>query len=256
MALAVTTAGTRFTIARLIALTLSVLARRFWLFAPIAVLTCTPMYLYFTYWGPAESAVYVSALRGMSFLRFVQLSLPVVSVLFVTSLALSAILTIPVLRQLGFRRPASRSGRNVAGTLANLLVTMLLFTLINWVAYIFFALPSFILIVFLWVAIPVVVIEGAPSIAAFKRSATLVKGHFWAGLVVIGGLSLADFLCRRVIYDLNRFEIMGRTTAIVASWAVITGFFLASSVLDIVAYRLLRREKEGLTTGDIGDVFD
>ncbi len=242
----------------MISLTFSVLGRRLWLFAPIAVLTCTPMYLFFTYWRPATSAsaVYVSALRDMPFFRFVQVSLPVISVPFATSLVLSAILTIPVLRQLGYRRTSLRGGSNTAGTLANLFLTILLFAAANWAAYIFFALPAFILIVFLWVVIPLTVIEGAPPIAAFKQSTVLMKGHFWIGLAVIGGVNLSQYLCRQAAVDLYHLGILGRIPATITAGVVMTGFPLIGSVLKIVAYYLLRREKEGLSAGDIGDVFD
>jgi hypothetical protein len=255
-AIAKAPANIRFGIGRAMSLTLNVLWRRFWLLAPVAVVACAPMFLLLFFWQPGASAGYVWALKEMPLLRFVQLSLPATSVPFATSLILTALFTRPVLSQLEPRLAATPHRPGTIARAVSLALTVGLFSAIYWLGHIFYEIPALVVCVFFWVVMPVAVVEDASPTEALRRSIGLVRGHFVAGFALLAGYAGAFWLCTKAIEDLYRLGFVSRVTGPVFIVVLTIGYFLVGSILDNVAYYLLRREKEGITTSDVGDVFD
>lgn len=258
MALAGIPTGTRFSIGRVILLTASLSARNIVVFAPLAAGICAPLCLITILWNR-----YWFMWMGHPWSRFVDTSLVGDSLPFITSLTMSAVLTPLVMRRLG--KPMQR--QKSRGYFQNLVSTILLFTAADALVIALFTLahqesslllrlPVLAIIALFWVTIPVAVVERRRPIAAFLRSVALTKRKFFACLALIAGSAAFFWLSVSAMSAILDPNSAHETFVIVLAWTMLTGYLLVSSVMVIVAYHLLRSDRDGLTTGDIGDVFD
>jgi hypothetical protein len=256
--MAVIPANERFSIGRVISLTANLTVRNIFIFAPLAVGICAPLCLITILWNR-----YWFLWMRSPWGRFVDTSLVGDSLPFATSLTLSAALTPFVMRRLG--QPERH--QKIHGKFLHFVLTTLIFTAANTLFIALFTLghresnlllrlPVLAIIVLFWVTIPVAIVERKPPIAAFARSVALTRRKFFSCLTLIGGSAAVFWLsisAMTAIFDPNSKH---DTPVVVLAWAMLTGYFLVSSVMAIIAYHLLRIDRDGLATGDIGDVFD
>jgi hypothetical protein len=105
-----------------------------------------------------------------------------------------------------------------------------------------------------WVFVPAIVVENVGSIAAFRRSATLTKGHRWGILGIVLLVFITNLACSMVIGTIAEFGAIA--TAALLNVVLTLAFFALSSVLVAVGYYVLRAEKEGFGLADLAQVFD
>jgi hypothetical protein len=125
-----------------------------------------------------------------------------------------------------------------------LIAVDLLYGVVVAVGLVVFLVPGIVAFVFLGLAAPVVEIEKRSVRAAFARSASLVREHFWLVLAVLLPLELAgDALTNLTTYfagDLLGDSLPAKWLADTAANIVFTPFYAVAAVLltlDLIAYR-------------------
>ena len=225
---------------------------------PVAVGVCTPMYLLTVVWARSWPRVLGHVWLDRIGTAFIYSALP-----FATSLVLTATLTPYVMLRL--RGPAWR--QKSPTNLLYLALVVLLFTAAQTTVAVMFNfiqgrlavllyLPALLLVAFFWVTIPAAIVEGQRPIAAFARSFRLVRQKFWRSAAIVVGNALAYWALLLAFNDIFDPDSKYDTPVVVGNWAIATGYILFSSLSVLAAYHFIRREQEGLTTPDIGTIFD
>ena len=132
-----------------------------------------------------------------------------------------------------------------------------------WLGFVFLIVPGVIVLVMLWVAVPVAVVERPGVFRSLGRSRELTKGNRWRvfGLIVVIGVAvIALFLVFLVFMSSIGFAMLfdpNLTIVVTLIVWLLTAFISAlGSVLIAVSYHDLRIAKEGASAEEIAAVFD
>jgi hypothetical protein len=173
----------------------------------------------------------------------------------------TAVLVYGTIRELrGDRAPIGDCIKGGLGVLFPVIGIAIVEGLITVVGLVLLIVPGIIAMAFLWVTIPVAVVERPGIFASLRRSAELTKGHRWPifGLVfllLIFG-AVVTFVIAMPFGGLTAYTQSGSTVLLLINLAV-SAFFLALwAVVTAVSYHDLRVVKEGVGTEDIAAVFD
>lgn len=120
--------------------------------------------------------------------------------------------------------------------------------------------PAMMIIVALWVAIPVTVVEQPGVVNSIQRSRELTKTHRWqlfGGMFLVGIISYGISTVINMALDIDLLETdfaIAKVFATTHGMALFTTSFWA--ILPAVAYHDLRTSKEGIGTEELAAVFD
>jgi hypothetical protein len=135
--------------------------------------------------------------------------------------------------------------RQVLRTLpyARLLVADLLITLAAMIGAVFFLIPGLILFTLFSLAGPIVNIENRGPIAAMRRSAQLVRHHFWFVLLFVTIPIGLEHQAIHVVHDLYLQERLAEIFIVQGLVGMIVGSFVGLVEVNI-AYALVSEDRE------------
>jgi hypothetical protein len=105
-----------------------------------------------------------------------------------------------------------------------------------------------------WVFVPAMVVENVGSVAGFRRSRALTKGHRWGIFGIILLVFIANLACTLAIGFIAQSGIVATATLLNVVFAL--AFTTLSSVLNAVGYYALRAEKESFGLDDLARIFE
>jgi hypothetical protein len=139
--------------------------------------------------------------------------------------------------------------REIAGRLAylKLIAVDLLYVAAVAIGFVLVVVPGIVAFVFLGLAGPIVEIEKRGVFAAFKRSISLVRRHFWMVLLVLGPVEIAGDAVAEGVASLVH-HALGDT--FVATWIAEAASNVVFTPLFAIAVVLLTLDLIAATDGD------
>ena len=243
--------GAEFRVGQVITRTLSVLFRNIVPFGLLAVVITSPSYLYGIFIDP-------QVVLGQQPFTLAYAIILIVQVLFGYLLMATVVYgTVAELRG-NHATIGECIGRGLP-LLFPVFGVAIVVSFIIGIGLLLLVVPGIIAMIYLWVAIPVAVVERPGVFDCLPRSSALTKGNRWK----IFGLALtmiAIYLGMSVIVGVALFSMLGTaaetTVLLVVQWAVAAFISLLWSVMIAVSYHDLRVALEGVETDEIAAVFE
>ena len=243
--------GAEFRVGQVIARTLSVLFRNIVPFGLLALIISSPSYLYGIFVDP-------DVVLGQQQMTSAYFAIAIVQLLLGYLLMATVVYgTVAELRG-NHASIGECIGRGLPLVFPVLGVAIVV-TIILMIGLVLVIVPGIIAMIYLWVAIPVAVVERPGIFNCLTRSSELTKGNRWKifGLALI---MIALYMAVSIIIVIALFGLTGTeaepTGLLLTQWAVTAFISLLWSVMIAVSYHDLRIALEGVETEDIAAVFE
>jgi hypothetical protein len=187
---------------------------------------------------------------------FVILGFAAIILIIVMNLVTQALLVHATFQEL--RGRPVRLGQSAAyafGRTGPLLLLALIVSIGQMLGFLLFIIPFFILMTIWSMAVPVCILERRGPISSLGRSVELTQGNRWKLFGVIMLTGIAENMITNVTAEAAS-ALAGGAGEIVILLIVLGLVQAFSSIFYAVAYRDLRRVKDGVDTEQIASVFD
>jgi len=133
----------------------------------------------------------------------------------------------------------------------------LLAGIVTVLGFVAFVIPGFIVMVMVWVAIPVAVIERRGPIECLSRSIDLTKGNRWRVFGIVLLIVIVNSIASGVVEGFAAAASGQKAMVVIAISTLVDIFFaLLFAVLSAVEYHDLRAANEGTDSEQLAAVFD
>ena len=262
--LAGTTTAPRFRIGYVLSQAFSILFRNIVPFGLLTILILLPQLILGLATGTIDPSADPAASFSFGFLDLIGLLLQ-----FLLPYLLTAALVYGTVQHLRGHRVSVGDclGRGLS-LLLPVIGVVILTTIATVLGFFLLVIPGVIVMMMLWVAIPVAVIERPGVIASLKRSRELTSGHRWKIFAVVLILGIMGFVVTSLVmipfgisvfsgaFDPSHDLQETLTTTMVINFVISAVFYAAYAVANAVGYYALRSSKEGVDIEKIAAVFD